>query len=70
MSKPKQILAGYVGEDELAQEFGVSIQTARRWRRKRTGPPFVRVPGGVMYPVDLSREWLRARLVQPRKAAS
>jgi hypothetical protein len=56
---------------ELAQEFGISLKTARTWRRQKKGPPWVRVPGGIIYPIDLSREWLRSRLSQPRvKAAS
>jgi hypothetical protein len=66
----KHILAGYIGEDELAREFGVSLKTARRWRRQKIGPPFAKVGSGVLYPVDLGREWLRNRLIQPRAKTS
>jgi hypothetical protein len=65
----ERILAGYLGEEELAAEFQVSVQTLRRWRRQRTGPPFTRVGAAVLYPVDLGRQWLRGN-VQPRAKAS
>jgi hypothetical protein len=55
----KRILDGYVDEDELAQEFEVTVQTLRRWRRRKTGPPWVRGPGGVIYPIAEGRRWLR-----------
>jgi hypothetical protein len=55
----KRILDGYVDEEELAQEFEVTVQTLRRWRRRKIGPPWVRGPGGVIYPVAEGRQWLR-----------
>lgn len=51
--------AGSLGEallDEggVAATVGVSVATVRRWRQRRTGPPFLRVGACVRYrPVDL-----------------
>jgi hypothetical protein len=55
----ERILDGYVDEEELAQEFEVTVQTLRRWRRRKIGPPWVRGPGGVIYPIAEGRQWLR-----------
>jgi hypothetical protein len=55
----KRILDDYVDEEELAQEFEVTVGTLRRWRRRKIGPPWVRGPGGVIYPIAEGRQWLR-----------
>ena len=69
VTTPRRFLAGYLNEEELAAEFRRSIQTLRRWRRQRKGPPYVTDPGGEpLYPIDEGREWLRNNLVQPRVA--
>jgi hypothetical protein len=70
INERERILAGYVDEAAVAEEFDVSVQTVRRWRRQKIGPPFAKVGSGVLYPVDLGREWLRNRLTQPRAKAS
>jgi hypothetical protein len=59
LAERKRILDGYVDEDELAQEFAVTVQTLRRWRRRKQGPPWVKGPGGVIYPIAEGRQWLR-----------
>ena len=63
MSVVARILDGYVDEQDLAQEFEVTVQTVRRWRRRKQGPPWVKTPGGVRYPIAESREWLRDNLI-------
>jgi excisionase family DNA binding protein len=47
--------------DEVAAELKVSREALYRWRRRGTGPPSIRLPGGV---VRIRRSaltgWLRA----------
>lgn len=47
--------------DEVAAELKVSREALYRWRRRGTGPPAIRLPGGA---VRIRRsallEWLRA----------
>ncbi len=64
----KRFLAGYLTADEFAAEIKRTEQTLRRWRRKKRGPPYVEGPGGVLYPLEEGREWLRSNLVQPQRA--
>jgi len=64
--KRGRVLEGYADESELAAEFNVAVQTLRSWRRRGAGPPWVKGPGGILYPVADAREWLRGNLVQPR----
>ena len=59
------LLAGYLSEDELIEELakaGVksSRTSLRRWRRLRTGPPWVRVSRQVLYPREGVTSWLRS----------
>ncbi len=45
-------------EMQVAASVGVSVATVRRWRQRRTGPPFLRVGACVRYrPADLTA-WL------------
>jgi transposase-like protein len=62
------LLNGYVDEEDLAQEFGVTKQTVRRWRRQMRGPPWGLTPGGVRYPIAEGREWLRDNLITSQRA--
>ena len=47
--------------DQVAAELKVSREALYRWRRRRTGPPSIRLPGGT---VRIRRSaltgWLRA----------
>ena len=36
-------------EIDIAEHLGVSLQTVRRWRRERLGPPFVKMEASVRY---------------------
>ncbi len=56
-----RILDGYADENEVAAEFNINKKTLRNWRRLRKGPPWVKAPGGVIYPIEQAREWLRKK---------
>ena len=36
-------------EIDVAEHIGVSLQTVRRWRRERLGPPYVKIEASVRY---------------------
>lgn len=66
---PRQrVLEEFATEEELAQEFKVTVQTLRRWRRRKVGPPWLRGPGGVLYHIPGSQKWLQNNLVMPQRA--
>ncbi len=47
--------------DQVAAELKVSREALYRWRRRGTGPPSVRLPGGsVRIRRSALSEWLRA----------
>lgn len=48
---------------QLARRLGLSYRTLEDWRRRRVGPPFVRVGGLVRYPIMLLDEYLQSRTV-------
>jgi hypothetical protein len=56
------LLDGYVREDSVCVQLGVTAVTLRRWRRIGEGPPFVRAPGGIFYPEQEFRDWMKARV--------
>ena len=38
-----------LSEADIAKQIGVSLATVRRWRRERTGPPYVKIAASVRY---------------------
>jgi hypothetical protein len=40
-------------------------RTLARWRRQGTGPPYIRLPGKIVYRKADLDEWLKKRRVQP-----
>ncbi|MEV5142888.1 helix-turn-helix domain-containing protein [Streptomyces sp. NPDC052727] len=56
---PRAILRGglpdrYLTPDDVAEIFGVPIETVYQWRKKRTGPPGFRVGKHLRYdPADV-----------------
>jgi hypothetical protein len=54
------LLAGYLTEQELAAQLGVTVRTLQRWRSHRIGPPpTTDIPGrSVLYRCDGFAEWL------------
>lgn len=53
----------FLSEQEVAEELGISVQTARKWRSIRRGPPFVKFGSRVAYPREDLEQWIAA---QPR----
>lgn len=66
---PRAILRGglpdrYLTPDDIAEIFGVPIETVYQWRKKRTGPPGFRVGKHLRYdPADV-----RAYVVERKNA--
>ena len=54
---------------ELARELKRSPETLMRWRRQRSGPPYVRMQGRVLYDSDQVARWLRSNTVDTADAA-
>jgi hypothetical protein len=54
------LLAGYLTEQELAAQLGVTVRTLQRWRTHKKGPPpTTDIPGrSVLYRCDGFAEWL------------
>ena len=48
---------------ELAEILKRSPATLMRWRRLRSGPPYLRVQGRVLYSRATINEWLQAQEV-------
>jgi hypothetical protein len=70
IEKPKRLLAGLVSEEELCVELDITAQTARKWRRLRTGPPYLTIGAAVYYPLDGFAAWLKSREKRPLRSAS
>lgn len=49
---------------ELAAELKRAPETIIRWRRMRSGPPFVRLQGRVLYDRKAVEAWLQTQSVQ------
>ena len=49
---------------ELATELKRSPETLTRWRRLRTGPPYIRMQGRVLYDRAAIEKWLQDQSVQ------
>lgn len=49
-----------VSELEVAEIFGVSTRTLRRWARKRFGPPRIKVGRRIHYRRATIEAWLNA----------
>lgn len=44
---------------------GVSLKTLANWRSNGNGPPYTKIGGCVMYPVDELEEWEARRTMKP-----
>ncbi len=53
--------------NQAALRIGYTVDTLKRWRRKKKGPPYVRLDGTdqgrVRYPEDKLEQWLEERTV-------
>ncbi len=57
--------AGYLTDEQMAEERGKTVRAQRAERQQRRGPPWVRDGNKVLYPVALYRAWLEANTRQP-----
>ncbi|MCB5170040.1 helix-turn-helix domain-containing protein [Streptomyces bambusae] len=61
-SDPRATLRGglpdrYLTPDDIAELFGVPLETVYQWRKKRTGPPGFRVGKHVRYDPQAVHDW-------------
>jgi len=50
----------YYSETELSQILGISRNTLRTWRKRRTGPIYLKIgadKGKVLYPIEEFKAW-------------
>ncbi|MFJ9430075.1 helix-turn-helix domain-containing protein [Streptomyces sp. NPDC101490] len=52
----------YLTPDDIAELFGVPLETVYQWRRKRSGPPGFRVGKHVRYDPAAVRQWTHERM--------
>ncbi len=52
----------YLTPEDIAELFGVPLETVYQWRRKRTGPPGFRVGKHVRYDPVAVQQWTRERM--------
>ncbi|MEW2218238.1 helix-turn-helix domain-containing protein [Streptomyces sp. NPDC006990] len=52
----------YLSPEDLADLFGVPLETVYQWRRKRTGPPGFRVGRHLRYDPEAVRTWVASRI--------
>ncbi|MFB8753196.1 helix-turn-helix transcriptional regulator [Streptomyces parvulus] len=71
---PRAILRGglpdrYLTPDDIADMFGVPLETVYQWRRKRTGPPGFRIGKHVRYDPSDVRAYVSQRKSARQSAA-
>ena len=49
--------ATFLPQKALAKRWGLSSRTLERWRRRKTGPDFVRIGRAVRYPLAAVEEY-------------
>ncbi|UNS99247.1 helix-turn-helix domain-containing protein [Streptomyces tubbatahanensis] len=52
----------YLSPEDLADLFGVPLETVYQWRRKRTGPPGFRIGRHLRYDPEDVRTWVASRV--------
>lgn len=57
------LLSDKLTTEELALELKRSEATLIRWRRKRIGPPYLRLQGRVLYDRQKVQAWLEKQCV-------
>lgn len=58
------ILAGYLSEDELASELGVTRATIRNWKAQGEAPAVTRIGKKIYYSRSDVRDWLQSCRVE------
>jgi hypothetical protein len=60
VSEKRNILDGYLNEDEQAAELRVVKRTLRSWRQKGEGGPYIKIGKQIFYPIAGTVAWLKA----------
>ena len=55
----------YLTPQELSDRYSnrITVRTLNNWRSSGGGPPFTKIGGGVLYPIDRLVEWEQKRTV-------
>jgi predicted DNA-binding transcriptional regulator AlpA len=61
MAKQKEVFVELRDENEVAELFGVSVATVRRWRLLKQGPQFLKLGASVRYRDEDLLRWLESR---------
>lgn len=50
---------GFLTPEEVSARYGgrITVRTLNNWRSNGSGPPFTKIGGPVMYPLDKLVEW-------------
>ena len=57
MAVNQALPARYLSPEDIASLFGVPIEIVYQWRRKRTGPPGIRVGRHLRYELSAFLDW-------------
>jgi hypothetical protein len=59
----------FLTPSEVAERYGktISVRTLANWRSTRNSPPYVKVGGRVLYPIDGLVEWEERRTMATAK---
>lgn len=68
MPDSNELFAGFLSETEFCAAINKTPRTARLWRKRRYGPPYVRIGREIYYPVDDAQRWLRSQMQLPVRA--
>lgn len=63
-----KLLEDLLTTEQIAAEFDVTAATVVRWRRKRVGPPYLRIQGRVRYDRTEAKAWAYSKRVKGREA--
>lgn len=55
-------------EADVAAKLDVTASGLQKWRRRKTGPPFIRLGRSIRYPSDQLDQWLEAQRVTAKPA--
>jgi hypothetical protein len=54
------LLAGYLSENEMADQLRRNERTLQRWRKLQIGPPYTMIGEAPYYNIEAGRQWLTA----------
>jgi transposase len=52
-----------LNDREVAERWGVGLQTIRNWRGRGQGPPYIKAHRRVIYDADAVDRWFTARQI-------